>query len=212
MAMHRGTWVGLLLGAGLALWLLLANTRALLGTDIGAFGSALLVTVAWISLYLLSATPRGEFEQGLAPAEWKAWIGTAFMLVGVLYFIANRDAFAGSTPSPPALPVAARPVARNLVLLGVAWAILLQVMATRWRGRVQEDERDRAIAIQAAAAGRTTLIALLIALALLLGFSPVHRLQWATPFVLANLLVLQLMVAWLVEYALTALMYWRDRR
>ena len=45
-----------------------------------------------------------------------------------------------------------------------------------------------------------------------LGFSPAEKLQWARPFVIANLLVFALMWGWLCEYVATALMYWRDRR
>jgi len=38
------------------------------------------------------------------------------------------------------------------------------------------------------------------------------KLQWARPFVIADLWVFALMWGWLCEYAATALMYWRDHR
>ena len=50
------------------------------------------------------------------------------------------------------------------------------------------------------------------AFAVLLGLSPPHRLQWASHFMVANLLVFALMWGWLVEYAATVVMYVRDRR
>ncbi len=38
------------------------------------------------------------------------------------------------------------------------------------------------------------------------------KLQWARPFVIADLWVFALMWGWLREYAATALIYWRDHR
>ena len=46
----------------------------------------------------------------------------------------------------------------------------------------------------------------------MLGFSPAERLQWATHFMIGNLLVLSLMVACLFEHAARAIQYWQDRR
>src|SRR3546814_19321785 len=45
----------------------------------------------------------------------------------------------------------------------------------------------------------------------MLGFSPAERLHWASHMMIANLLVLALMWGCLVEYAATAVVYWRDR-
>ena len=114
---------------------------------------------------------------------------------------------------PPALPhnPQATAVGRNLVLLLVAWAVLSSVVASRWKGRVQEDERDRDIARQASGWGRGATIACVVALAVTLGFSPAERLLWASHLMIANLLVLALMCGCLFEYATTAVAYWRDR-
>ena len=101
---------------------------------------------------------------------------------------------------------------RNLVLLLVAWSVLLGVLGARWKGRVQEDERDREIEKQAAGWGRRGLMFVVIGLAVMLAFSPADRLAWATHFMIANLLVFALMWGWLCEYAATAVMYWRDRQ
>ena len=191
-----------------ALWLLLAGPARVLGVDTGHAGMVLLVVAAWSSLLALSTLPRGEAEGTIAPGEWKAWIGTGFMLVAIAYFAGKLHLFAGASFGDPD----AQAVARNLVLLMVAWMVLSKVVAGRWRGRVEQDERDREIAVRAAAWGRGVLIAGVIAVAVTIGFSPASRLQWAGHFMLANVLVLALMCGWLAECAATGALYWRDRR
>lgn len=191
-----------------ALWLLLAAPEKVLGFDAGKSGMVLLVAAAWGSLLALSTLPRGEGESAVSPSEWKAWIGTGFMLAAVAYFLSKIGVFAGAAFGGHA----AQAVARNLVMLLVAWAVLSQVMAARWKGAVQEDERDREIAARAAGWGRGALVVCLVGYAVTLGFSPPDRLQWATHFMVANLLVLALMWGWLVECAATALMYRHDRK
>ncbi|MCW5581226.1 MAG: hypothetical protein KIS72_07790 [Luteimonas sp.] len=192
-----------------ALWLLLAGPERVLGLDAGRLGMALLVTAAWSSLLALSMLPRGEGEAALAPGEWKAWIGLGFMLVATLYFLVKLRLFAGE--SFPQAPLSSG-VARDLVMLLVAWVVLSQVVAARWKGRVEADERDREIEANAAEWGRGGLVFCVIGLAVLFGFSPAERMQWATPFMVANLLVFALMWGWLVEYAASVALYVRDRR
>lgn len=191
-----------------ALWLLLAGPSRVLGFDAGKAGVALLVTAAWGSLLALSWLPRGEREAAVAPGEWKAWIGTGFMALGIAYFLSKVRVFAGATFG----DADAQAVARNLVLLLVAWAVLSQVVAARSKGRVEADERDRDIAAQAAGWGRGALVFCIVGIAVMLGFSPAAKLQWATHFMVANLLVFALMWGWLVEYAASALIHWRERR
>src|SRR3546814_6056297 len=65
------------------------------------------------------------------------------MAVAVAYFLVKIRVFQGA--GVPFNPEAAA-VGRNLVLLLVAWAVLSSVVASRWKGQVQEDERDREIA------------------------------------------------------------------
>lgn len=191
-----------------ALWLLLAGPERVLGIDTGPLGMVLLVTAAWTSLLALSWLPRGEREQAIAPGEWQAWVGTGFMLLALGYFIGKLDVFAHASLGDQA----AQAAARNLVLLLVAWAILSRVIAARWQGRVDEDERDRQIAVRAAGWGRCALIVCVIAVAVTIGFSPPDRLLWASHFMLANLLVMALMCGWLVECAAAVAMYVGDRR
>jgi len=191
-----------------ALWLLLAGPEQVLGVDAGKLGMVLLITAAWTSLLALSRLPRSEGEAAVAPGEWKAWIGAGFMLVAVVYLIAKAGVFAGASFGDHA-PQA---VARNLVMLLIAWMVLSRVMAARWKGRVEQDERDREIAQRASEWGRGALIYQLIWHAVTLGFSPEQYLRWVTPFMLANVMVMTLMIGWLFEYAAAAVMYWRDRR
>ena len=204
MVIGRWSWIGLLAVTGLALWLLLGSGRVF-GHDIGGLGMTLLVGVAWVSLWAVSRLPAGEFERAVSPGEWKAWIGLGFMLAATAYFLVNLPLMDGSSMA------AATAVARNLVLLLVAWTVLSHVVASRWKGQVHEDERDRQIETRAAGWGRGALVIGVIGLAVLLGFSPPGRLQWASHFMIGNLLVFALVCGWLVEYAATAAMYWRDR-
>ena len=209
MVGRRWKWTGLLLLAGVALWMLLAGRTTRLGIDIGMLGSVLLLGTTWLALYTVSTMPRGELEDGIAPGEWQAWIGTVFMCVATLYFVSKLHVF-GSESIPHAPH--SRVVVRNLVVLLIAWTVLSRVLAARWNGHVQSDERDRGIEARAAGWGRAALMFVVVALAVTLGLSPVERLAWATHFMIANLLILLLMCGWLVEYAATAVLYWRDRR
>ena len=209
MALHRWTLLGLLGVAGLAFWLLVAGPATLLGVDTGNAGMALLVTAAWTSLYAISRIPRGEGERAISPGEWKAWVGLGFMLVAIGYFLANLQVF---TLGGPADNPDANRIGRNLVMLLIAWTVLSSVLKSRWQGAVQEDERDRQIEAQANGWGYGAISVYVISFALLLGFSPPERLQWASHFMIGNLLVLSLMVACLFEYAAKAVYYGRDRQ
>src|SRR3990167_5815772 len=200
MNVRRLTFPLLLAFAGLGFWLLLAGPRNVLGVDTGAAGFALLVLVAWGAMAGVSALPRAEAEVEVSPGEWNAWIGTAFMAVAVAYFLAKLHVFQTNNlfDSPEASAVG-----RNLVFLLVAWTILSATVGARWKDRILQDERDHQIARQAANWGRGALTVALVSLAVLLGFSPADRLQWATHPMIANLLVLALMLGCLFEYAAT---------
>lgn len=196
--------------AGLAIWLLLVGPDRLLGLDTGHLGMVLLVTATWSSLWLVGSMPASALEGAASPGEWQAWIGSAFMAVAVVWFALRLPLFA--VPGPVWENPDAAAAGRTLVMLLVAWAIVSSVLAGRWRDRVQRDERDRQIDARASAWSRHALVVMLIALAVTLGFSPSERLQWATPLLLANLLLLLLMLSSLLESAVTAISYWRDRR
>lgn len=209
MNLPRWGLIGLLAMAGLAFWLLVAGPSQLLGIDTGHAGMVLLVNAAWIALYAISRMPRGEADHAISPGEWKAWVGLGFMFVAIIYFLSHLQVFATGTPWDN--PDANR-VGRNLVMLLIAWTVLSNVLKSRWKGGVEEDERDRQIASQANDWGYGAITVYVISLALLLGFSPADRLEWATHFMIGNLLVLSLMWGWLFEHAAKAVLYWRDRR
>lgn len=199
----------LLAAAGMGLWLLLAGVESVSGLDVGGIGFAILVLSAWSALHGVWRLSLTEAELQVSPAEWNAWIGTVFMAVAVVYFVVRVQVFQVHDLS--ASPEA-REVGRNLVLLLVAWHILSTSFARRWKGRVQEDERDREIEREAAGWARHAISAMLVAMAGLLGLSPADRLQWATLPMVANLLVLVLMVGCLVDNAVSAVRHWLDRR
>jgi hypothetical protein len=199
----------LILVAGCAMWLMLAGPEDLLGWDAGTLGMMLLTASAWGLLYIVSQTPREALLRSASPAEWKARIGAGFTAVAIAYFLAKMHVFNDAVlPQNPH----ANAVGGNLVLLLIAWTILSSVLASRWKGAVEEDERDREIAVMAAGWGRGALIFSIVGLAATLGLTPVDRLEWATPPMIGNMLVFALMWGWLCEYVATLIHYSSDRK
>jgi hypothetical protein len=203
-------FAALLALAAVATGLLLAGPDRLLGIDTGNLGVALLVTATWSSLWLVGSLPDPGLEGSASPGEWQAWIGSAFMAVAAAWLALRLPLFA--VPGPIWANPDAAAAGRTVAMLMVAWAIVSSVLAGLWRDRVSSDERDRQIEARAGGRARLLLVLLLVALAVTLGFSPADRLQWATPLLLANLLMLFLMLSSLFESAVTAVSYWRDRR
>lgn len=193
--------------AGVAFWLLLAGPGRILGVDAGGAGIALTALVAWLALHGVSVAPRSEMENAVSPGEWKAWIGVGFSVLAIAYFLSKARLFAGATDLRDV-----QAVARNLVLMLIAWTVLGWILENRWKGRVQKDERDREIENDASGWARGALVFAVIGVAVTLGFSPVAKLAWATPIAVANLLIFALIWSCFVEYVVTALSYWRDRR
>jgi uncharacterized membrane protein len=193
--------------AGVAFWMLLAGPDQTLGIDLGGFGFGLMVLVAWLAVHGISAAPRGELDDAVSPGEWRAWIGLGFTLVALAYLLAKADLIVGATNLRDL-----RGIGRNLVLLLVSWAVVSQVLQWRWKGKVLEDERDREIEVRAAVWARFALVFVVIGIAVTLALSPPATLAWATHIAIAHLLVFALVWHGLVEYAVTAISYWRDRR
>lgn len=206
----RGSGRGIagLLVVGLGLWAMLAWSDRLFGVDLGHLGVMVLVATAALALHAASRLPAGSVEDAISPGEWRAWIGVCVLLAALVYFGASLQ-LVRADAAPQAF--LASGVARKLVMLLIAWVVLSQWLASRWKGRVQADERDRIIEGEAAGWGQAALVFCIIALAVMFGFSPPDRLQWVSPLMVAHLLVFALMWGWLVEYVATALMYWRDR-
>lgn len=204
------TWTrsALIVVAGCALWLLLAGPQELFGWDTGQFGMVLLVTSAWGLLYVVSRMSGEDLQRSASPAEWKARIGAGFTAVAMVYFFAKLHVLKDATlPHDPD----ATAIGRNLVLLLIAWLVLSEVLASRWKGAVEEDERDREIAVLAAGWGHRALIFCIVGI-VMLSFTPADRLEWATPLMIGNLLIFALMWGWLCEYIATLAYYRRDRQ
>lgn len=193
--------------AGLAFWLLLAGPNNILGWDSGNVGVVLAATVAWVSLYGVSVAPRGALDETVSPSEWKAWIGLGFNLLVAVYLLAKADVIAAAVDRQDL-----GAVGRNVVMLLIAWSVLLWTLESRWKHQVIEDERDRNIAERAASWGRGALVFWVIGLAVMFGVSPPDRLAWATPIVIAHLLIFSLIWSCIVEYAVIGAAYWRDRQ
>lgn len=208
LAPRRASVIGLAIIGAVATWLLLAGPERVLGIDAGNAGVVLLMLVGWGALYLISRISDGGLGESMSRGEWRAWLGCAFTLVIGVYSIVHAQAFQGP---PLAHNPDANHVGRNIVMLLVSWMILAHVFDQRWNGAVREDERDREIAARAAGWARMTLVVLAIALAVLLSFSPTERLAWAPPPMIGHLLIVGLIASCVVEYAVTALSYWRDR-
>lgn len=197
---------GLVALALVSFWLLLAGPDEMLGVDLGGMGIGLAALVSWAAIHGITVAPRGELDHVVSPGEWKAWIGFGFTLLVAGYLLARRDVIAGAGD----LHDLGR-IGRNIVLLIIAWAVVSQVLSWRWKGNVLADERDQVIEVRAAGWGRGAMVVAVIGVAVTLGLTPVERLAWATPIVIAHLLVFALVWGCLVEYAVAGLSYWRDR-
>ncbi len=209
MLIPSWTRSALIMVAGCALWLLLAGPQELFGWDTGQFGMVLLVASAWGLLFVVSRMSGEDLQRSASPAEWKARIGAGFTAIAMVYFFAKMHVLKDATlPHDPD----ANAIGRNLVLLLIAWLVLSEVLASRWKGAVEEDERDREIAVRAADWGRGALIFSIVGVAVTLCFTPADRFEWATPLMIGNLLIFSLMWGWLCEYVATLAYYWRDRR
>jgi polyferredoxin len=180
-----------------------------MGRDPGPVGMALLVLSAWGLIDAIGRLPRETLLASASPAEWYARIGLGFNLIAMLYLFAKSSAL-GDAPLQEDPHAAA--IGRNLVMLLIAWLVITGVLASRWKGIPELDERDREIAAKASEWGRGALIFCIIGIAITLGFSPVNRLAWVSQPMIAYLLVFGLLWGWLCEYAAMLLLYRSDRR
>lgn len=78
--------------------------------------------------------------------------------------------------------------------------------------RMEKDERDREIAARGAHVGHATLVALVIALLLTLGFATPPVLERLQPFVLGNLLVVLILLSALARHMTQLIGYWAASR
>jgi L-asparagine transporter-like permease len=197
-----------LAGAGLSLFF--GDGIELVGVSFGFIGVWLFVAAAWFFVDAVHRIPRSEAEQAIAPGEWQAWIGTAFLAAVLVAMALHRDAFAAQVPigHNPEAGIAGR----SIGTLFIAWVVLAHVLRQRWKGAVLADERDHRIEQASSGWGRGATIAAIIGIALMLGFSPTARLQQFSYPMLAQMLMATLVLGAWFDHAVAALLYWRDRR
>ena len=199
-----------LLAAGIGLALFFTGEYRDLDLPLGWIGTVLFVAATWFSVDALYRVPQSEEEAAVAPGEWQAWIGVAFVGAIIVASLLHADVFL------PQVPIGQNPdtnkAGQSIGTLFVAWLVLAQVLKQRWAGKVLADERDAQIELVASQWARCATAVCVIGIALLLGFSDTERLrQFSYPF-LAQMLVLALLVGLWLDQLVAAILYWRDRR
>lgn len=185
--------------------------------DLGWIGSLLMLGGAWTVFYLLwrgpTVIPSNGDDDGEAPAtvsaaERDAWVGLAFTAVILAYFTLRASLMVDADGS---MAPEASEIGRHIAVLVIGWVVLSSILRRSQRDAVNEDERDKAIAHRATAWARMTLVVFVIGVAVTFAFSPAERLQWAGPMVISNMMMFGLIISCLIEYAVTALDYLRQR-
>lgn len=199
-----------LTAAGIGLALFFTGEYRDLGLPLGWIGTLLFVVATWFSVDALYRVPPSEEEALVAPGEWQAWIGVAFVGAVIASSLLQADAFL------PQVPIGqnpeAGPAGRSIGTLFVAWLVLAHVLRQRWTGKVQADERDAQIELLASQWGRGATAFCVIGIAVMLGFSDTDRLrEFSYPFI-AQMLMLALLWGLWFDQLVAALLYWRDRR
>ncbi|MEO6102672.1 MAG: hypothetical protein ABIP44_03415 [Pseudoxanthomonas sp.] len=205
---YRPIWFSISVAAMLAgLWLVFWAPDSFLPALRYALGSLLLALGSSQAAVQLSVRPRGGVEEKMAPAELGMWLSLACVGAITLYLLLNSSVLARTWSAPEAQQMSIK-----LLMIVVFWIVVSTVLRARRRNDVLEDERDREIRRMAAGWGHGALVFCILALVVMLGLSPWHRLQWATPPFIVSQLLFALMCGWLCEYAATVVYYWRDRR
>lgn len=199
-----------LLLAGLGLGLFFSGEYRDLPLPLGWVGTALFVGGVWLCVDAVHRIPLSEDEAHIAPGEWQAWVGVAFVGAVIASCLLHADAFR------PELPIfrnaEAGAVGQRIGTLFVAWVVLAYVLKQRWAGKVLTDERDVQIERIANTWGRCATAICIVVLAVMLGFSDTARLrEFSYPFI-AHMLMLGLLWGLWFDQAAAAVLYWRDRR
>jgi len=199
-----------LLAAGIGLALFFTDEYRDLDLPLGWIGTVLFVAATWFSVDALYRVPHSEDEASVAPGEWQAWIGVAFVGAIIVASLLQADVFL------PQVPIGQNPetnkAGQSIGTLFVAWLVLAYVLKQRWAGKVLVDERDTQIELAASQWGRGATAFSVIGIAVLLGFSDTDRLrEFSYPFI-AQMLILALLWGLWFDQLAAALLYWRDRR
>lgn len=185
--------------------------------DLGWPGGLAMLAAAWLVWYLLWATMQEsaaaaktcELAVPVSPGEQRAWIGLIFTAAILLYYAlrGSQMVAADGTMAPEASAIG-----KHIGMLVVGWLVVMRVLRKRWRDTVEEDERDRGIQARANSWARIGLSVFVLGIAVMFAFSPLDHLQWARPMTVSNLMMSGLIASSLLEYAVTGVAYWRDRR
>lgn len=197
-----------LAGAGLALFF--SGDYRDIPFPLGWFGTFLFVAAVWSCVDLVNRVPHSDEEAAIAPGEWQAWVGAAFVGAVLVATLLRMHLFL------PEVPIGRNPDAaaagRGIGMLFVAWVVLAHVLKRRWAGRVLQDERDARIALVAGQWARTATSVCVVGIAVMLAFSDTGRLRdFSYPYI-AQLLVQALLWGLWFEQVAAAVLYWRDRR
>lgn len=191
--------------AALALWLLVATPSRWLGIDTGPLGAMLLLGATWVGLWLASRIPD-DADAAASPGEQRRWVALVFTTAIGALMLAKAEVFAAAQSVADL-----RDVGRTIGMLLAGWAIFGAILHHRIGARVQVDERDRVVEANADAWSHGALACAVIGYAVLFGFSPADRLRWATPIVIANLLMFALVWSCFVGGVVAVWRYRRDR-
>jgi hypothetical protein len=206
----RTRFIGWLVVAGIGLALFISGDYRDIPFQVGWLGTCLFIAAVWFSVARLHDVPQSEDEAQVAPGEWQAWVGVAFVGAVIAASLLKAHLFL------PEVPIGrnpeAAPAGRAIGNLVVAWLVLSHLLMQRWAGKVLADERDAQIELLASQWARGATAVCIIAVAVMLGFSDTERLrQFSYPFI-AQMLMLALLWGLWFDQLVAAILYWRDRR
>ncbi|MDQ3039639.1 MAG: hypothetical protein M3Q51_09065 [Pseudomonadota bacterium] len=206
----RNQLIAWLVLAGVGLGLFFTGEFRDIPLPLGWFGTFLLVVAIWFSVDAVHRIPHSDEEAVIAPGEWQAWIGVAF--VGAVIAVSLLKAYVFL----PQVPIGQNPdasaVGERIGTLFVAWLVLAHVLKQRWAGKVIADERDAQIELAASQWGRCATAVVVIGIALLLGFTDTTRLQQFSYPYIAQMLMSALLWGLWFDQLVAAILYRRDRR
>lgn len=185
--------------------------------DLGLVGGLAVLPSAWLVWYLLwktmhaaaGETGAGDSAAPISPGEQQAWIGLFFTAAILVYYAVRGGEMVAEDGT---MARGASAIGRHIGTLVVVWVVVMSVLRKRWLDAVEQDERDLAIQARATSWARGGLVAFVLAMAVMFAFSPLDHLQWAKPMMISNVMMDALIASSALEYALTGITYWLDRR